>query len=341
MTSNWRDPATAEVLLSYLGETALEGPALVLNDPLPLAVEAIKVSGVFADWWSRRIIPGAMVAPFLPPGPYSTVLLRLPRSKDELEMLLHAAWGELAVGGTLLVYGANDEGATSAVTRIEPLFGPVQTTLVKRRCRVLRATRPETPPAGDAQVMHPELLYWHDSFPLELEGQTREWVSFPGVFAHGHLDPGTALLLDALPTVEPGARVLDFGCGSGMIGAAVLIREPSAEVDLLDNDILSLVAAWENVPDGRPCLGMRLAATEKGPYDLIVSNPPFHEGKSEELDVIGELIADAPNYLAKRGSLLMVTQRRLPVQRPLEAAFRRVEIVAEDATYRVWQGFRR
>ena len=57
--------------------------------------------------------------------------------------------------------------------------------------------------------------------------------------------------------------------------------------------------------------------------------------------MIGELIADAPDYLAKRGSLLMVTQRRLPVQRPLEAAFRRVEIVAEDATYRVWQAFRR
>jgi len=341
MTSNWRDPATAEVLLSYLGETAVEGPALVLNDPLPLTVEAIRVSGIFADWWSRRIIPGAMVAPFLPPGPYSTVLLRLPRSKDELEMLLHAAWGELAVGGTLLVYGANDEGATSADTRIEPLFGPVQTALVKRRCRVLRATRPSTPPGGDTQAMHPELLYWHDSFPLELEGQTREWVSFPGVFAHGHLDAGTALLLDALPRVEPGARVLDFGCGSGMIGATVHMREPSAGVDMLDNDILALVAAWENVPCARPCLGTKIAATERGPYDLIVSNPPFHDGKSEDLHVIGELIADAPGHLAKRGSLLMVVQRRLPLQRPLEAAFRRVEIVAEDATYRVWQAFRR
>ena len=341
MTSNWRDPATAEVLLSYLGETTLDGPALVLNDPLPLAVEAIKVSGVFADWWSRRIIPGAMVAPFLPPGPYSTVLLRLPRSKDELEMLLHGAWGELAVGGRLLVYGANDEGATSADAKIEPLFGPVETALVKRRCRVLQATRPPAPPGGDAQAMHPELLYWHDSFPLELEGETREWVSFPGVFSHGRLDPGTALLLGALPKVEPGARVLDFGCGSGIIGATVLARQPDAEVDLLDNDILALVAAWENVPGGRPCLGTEMAATERGPYDLIVSNPPFHEGKSEDLDVIGELVAEAPGHLQKNGSLLMVVQRRLPVQRPLEAAFPRVEIVAEDATYRVWQGWRR
>ena len=190
-------------------------------------------------------------------------------------------------------------------------------------------------------MMRPELLNWHDSFPLELGGRSREWVSFPGVFAHGHLDPGTALVVDALPTLRPGARVLDFGCGSGIIGAAVLIREPGAEVDLLDNAILSLVAAWENVPGGRPYLGTEIAATERGPYDLIVSNPPFHEGKSEDLGVIGELIADAPGHLAKRGSLLLVAQRRLPVQRPLEAAFRRVEIVAEDATYRVWQAFRR
>jgi 16S rRNA (guanine1207-N2)-methyltransferase len=149
------------------------------------------------------------------------------------------------------------------------------------------------------------------------------------------------MLLDTLPSTGAGTRVLDFGCGTGIIGATVLLRNPGTQVELLDSDILSLIAAWENVPEASLSLGSGLAAAEGGPYDLIVSNPPFHEGKSEDLEVIHELITDAPDYLTKKGSLLMVVQRRLPLQRPLEAAFTRAEIVTEDATYRVWQAWRR
>ena len=55
----------------------------------------------------------------------------------------------------------------------------------------------------------------------------RRWLSYPGLFARGGLDVMTERLLGALPPSAKHARVLDFACGSGVIGAALLAREPS------------------------------------------------------------------------------------------------------------------
>ena len=53
---------------------------------------------------------------------YTLAAVRLPRSKDELAMTLHAVASVLAPGGHLLLYGANDEGIKSIVRRLEPVF---------------------------------------------------------------------------------------------------------------------------------------------------------------------------------------------------------------------------
>jgi 16S rRNA (guanine1207-N2)-methyltransferase len=50
-------------------------------------------------------------------------------------------------------------------------------------------------------------------------------VSLPGVFSHGRLDRGTELLLEHLDKL-PSGHLLDFGCGAGVLGAAVKRRYP-------------------------------------------------------------------------------------------------------------------
>ncbi len=95
---------------------------------------------------------------------------------------------------------------------------------------------------GEAVLQGPELLQFFRLLP-----------------AAGRLDEGTALLLGVLPPLPPGARVLDFGCGSGAIGAAALAASPGLAVTMLDNDAVALEAVRENVPDARRVLGVRLA----------------------------------------------------------------------------------
>jgi 16S rRNA (guanine1207-N2)-methyltransferase len=262
--------------------------------------------------------------------------IRLPKAKDELSMAVHAAASCLRPGGTLLVYGAKDEGVASAARRVEPLLGPVRTLGTGGHCRILAASRPER-----IVGLRATLQDWRLQGEIELLGRLEPWVSYPGIFAHGRLDEGTRLLLTRLPELRDGTRALDFGCGSGPIAAACALRAREDRVDIsldgLDVDAVALEALRENVPSARPLLADGLAAVA-GSYDLILSNPPYHVGKAESTEALSAFVARAPGVLAPGGRIVLVAQQRLRIEAPMRAAFPTVRVLTDDGTYRIWEG---
>jgi 16S rRNA (guanine1207-N2)-methyltransferase len=173
--------------------------------------------------------------------------------------------------------------------------------------------------------------------PLQVAGTARDWVSYPGIFAAGRLDEGTALLIGVLPPLGRRARVLDYGCGSGVIGAAALALEPTITLDMLDTDTVALEAVRENAPPAKRVLGTRVADAGKVLYQVILSNPPLHEGVAEDHGLLEQLIADAPLSLVAGGVLQIVVQRRVPLDRLLAQHFATAQVVAENGRYRVWR----
>ncbi len=248
-------------------------------------------------------------------------------------MALHAAASVLRPGGTISVFGANDEGIQSATAPLSELFSGVETVGVGGRCRVLKGRWEGDP--GDLQA---GLDDWKSELTLDHPQLPSPWFSYPGVFARGRLDPGTRLLLDALPELPTGAKVLDYGCGSGPVGFMALKKGSEVRVDLLDVDSVALLAAKENVPEGRVLLQDGLPPRELGAYDAILSNPPFHRGKAEEPGMIDTFVQESPGLLARKGSLVFVVQKRLPVGDLLKRLFHEVDVLGEDGTYRVWRG---
>lgn len=281
-------------------------------------------------WW-RRAVDGRPASAWPSGGPFGTVALRLPRAKDELEMMVHASAGLLVPDGRLLVYGAKDEGAGSAARRIGRVFGTVRSVATGGRCRLLLAGDP-APLTG----LRPTLEAWEEAFASELDELPGRWVSFPGVFAHGRLDGGTRLLLEHLPDVASGDRVLDFGCGHGIVGAVVRARRPSAEVDFLDVDALALEAVRRNVPGARTVLSDGWSRAPAGPWDAVLSNPPYHRGKGESTRVVRELVEGSVGRIAPAGRLAMVVQRRLGVEPWLARSFGEVEVLGDRGPWRVW-----
>jgi 16S rRNA (guanine1207-N2)-methyltransferase len=332
---DWRDRASEEVLLSHLRSAPPGSPLLLAGDQEERVQREVEGAGVVVTPWHRRLSrAGQGASPWPPEGSFSAAALRLPRSKEELEMSAHALTSRLELGGTLLVYGAKDEGIVSAAARLAevPGLSEPETVAVKARCRVLRCRL--TAMKGG---LKDRLSEWRREGVLDLPSGPAPWVGYPGLFAGSELDPGTRLLLASLPPIPSEARVLDFGCGSGVIAGEVLRRRPGVHLDLVDHDTVALVAATENVPAGRTILASGLQALgSESPYDWIVSNPPYHSGKAEDLGVVGELVTGAPGLLSRRGALVMVVQRRLAVRDALEEGFARVETLEEDATYRVW-----
>jgi 16S rRNA (guanine1207-N2)-methyltransferase len=371
--SRWRnDPAAAAAQLIGRALEAIDvkGRVLLANAAESGLAARLAQRGITCDHWLRRAEEkGAlMIARTWPPaGPFDAVLLRLPRAKDEQDMATHAAISVLAPAGKLIVYGGNDEGIRSAAGVIARTCGEVETLAAKGHGRILAARAPR-----DRANIRGALADWRRTTRLLIAGVARTWVTYPGVFAAGRIDAATSLLLAAMPRLPQRARLLDFGCGSGVIGASALVSagasagaaaNTSANVpasvpasiptsiparvsapaggsaialDMLDNDTVALAAARENVPQGRAILATALAEAPDG-YHAILSNPPLHRGSAEDHRLLHELIAQAPSHLTPDGILEIVVQRRLDVGALLAQGFAHVAVAAQSPRFRVWR----
>lgn len=142
-------------------------------------------------------------------------------------------------------------------------------------------------------------------------GHELRMVSGSGVFSKGRLDIGTAILLRE--TAPPGpsvTRVLDLGCGYGVIGLAVA-ASTSASVTGVDVNERAVLLANENAES----LGLadRFSAclpddvADDATYDEIWSNPPIRIGKG----ALHELLLTWLPHLAPGGRAVLVVGKFL------------------------------
>ncbi|WP_418062257.1 class I SAM-dependent methyltransferase [Pimelobacter simplex] len=156
----------------------------------------------------------------------------------------------------------------------------------------------------------PSVAFQRAPVRAEVWGNELDLVSGSGVFAQGRVDIGTAVLFRE---TEPpaGGRVLDLGCGYGVIGLAVAVAVPEAVVTAVDVNQRAVLLANENAE----ALGVtdRYAAStpeEVDPaatYDDIWSNPPIRIGKA----ALHELLLTWLPRLAPGGRAVLVVGKNL------------------------------
>ena len=164
--------------------------------------------------------------------------------------------------------------------------------------------------------------------------------------------PDTEILvewaLELLPSGQP-ARVLDLGTGSGAVALALQHQRPAAQVTAVDASADALAVASANAQRLNlpvQCVLSHWMDAVPGPFELIVSNPPYvaegdphlayltHEplnaltSGTDGLDDIRQIIAQAPSRLAPGGWVLLEHgwDQAAPVQALLrEAGFVQVQ----------------
>ena len=159
--------------------------------------------------------------------------------------------------------------------------------------------------------------------------------SQPGIFSWDRIDPGTALLVEALPRLK--GHGADLGCGIGILAHAVLANEAVTRLDLLDIDRRAIEAARRNVDDPRVHLAWAdvRAGTGLSSLDFVVMNPPFHDAGSEDKGLGQVFIRRAAEALRTGGTLWLVANRHLPYEAVLKPLFRRVTPQIEAHGFKV------
>ena len=157
-----------------------------------------------------------------------------------------------------------------------------------------------------------------------------------------------ALDLFSGPERSPPGQILDLGTGAGALLLALLSEYPEAQGLGVDQDSDTLATATLNA--ARLGLGGRARfevgdwlSEVSGRFDLIVSNPPFHEGRSTSYQPSRALIERAPKLLRRGGELYLVANRFLPYHEPLQQAFgsEKISILWDGPRFRVYHGTRR
>jgi 16S rRNA (guanine1207-N2)-methyltransferase len=166
------------------------------------------------------------------------------------------------------------------------------------------------------------------------------FLSRPGVFAWDRVDVGSELLAQHLPATLRGSAA-DLGAGFGYLSAELLTRCPGiVSVDLFEAEQRALELARRNLANCASQVPLNfhwhdVASGLPRRYDVIVSNPPFHNSACSEPDLGRRFLKVAAEALNPGGQLLIVANRHLAYEQALAAEIAEVRIVVQARGFKI------
>ena len=269
----------------------------------------------------------------LPDTAFDSAVLFLPKSRELADYLLQTLAAQLA-GRELFLVGEKRGGIERAAKQLA-LYGKPRKLDSARHCQLWQVTVDNVPAT-------PKLHDLAQHFELSLADGPLQVISLPGVFSHGRLDRGSALLLEQLDGLPVG-HLLDFGCGAGVLGATLKRRYPQSQLTLLDVDAFAiessrLTLAANNL-EAEVIAGDGIHAAPRA-LAAIVSNPPFHSGVHTNYQASEELLREAANHLQTGGELRLVANSFLKYPALIEQYLGPCKTLGEGDGFRIYSAHR-
>ncbi|GGP63369.1 ribosomal RNA small subunit methyltransferase C [Shewanella algicola] len=262
---------------------------------------------------------------------YDCVIIYFPKAKPLMGYLLQLAAQHMAIDGLLVVVGEN-KGGVKSIAKLMPAYfsAPIKQDNA-RHCLLYTSYLTQAAP--------PLLLTdWLSQYTLDTPQGQLQICNLVGVFSEKRLDQGTELLLSHLPDNLQG-RILDFGCGAGVISAALLKANPQLNIECIDINAMALASCQLTLAANNmqakvyPSDGFNQIT---GQFNAIISNPPFHDGLTSTTDIATQFVKHSASSLAANGIWQIVANRHLPYSDTIAAHFGKVNVQAENNRYKLY-----
>jgi 16S rRNA (guanine1207-N2)-methyltransferase len=267
---------------------------------------------------------------------FDVIALRMPKGRLPALKLAWEARQHLAPGGRILIGGASNEGIKSCLKQVASFLGETTAIGYRKGHRVAMAEPRSPQPSPPDPWLDPARRH---EFAVTEGGVSLTLRTRPGIFSWEGLDGGTAALLREM-TVRPDDRVLDLGCGCGVAGLLASRLAPQGSFRMVDASLQAVQATQENTalneaPNCHVALSDCALAVADEQFDLVISNPPFHQGKGTMYRMAAQFIKDAARLLAPGGRFELVANRFLRYESLLDEAFGAHERIWEDNKFKV------
>ncbi len=310
---------------------------IIINDRFGVLACAFPSARLWSDSFSaRRSWDHNLTLNQLPPAASRTVanltevgtdtrqvLLRIPKALDQLCHWLDRITAA-APDAEILLAGMAKHIPVSWLKHLQQNSSGYEQLRIERKARLMRlrgwkgATRPAWRGYTSQDGLHMSAL--------------------PGVFSGEKEDAASRLLLDLVTLPESGC-LIDLGCGNGLLALTAAHRTPALTIIACDDSAAAVESAQHNARQNHLTLAVRQSdclSEVSETADIILCNPPFHDGHRQLTDIAARMFTEAAQHLSPDGSLMVVANRHLPYLPLLRQYFREVKPASSHPKFTVY-----